>query len=128
MPVRIFSRSGACSMRCSRAAGHFAESRTWRSWRPSARDTGVPARHPGNLQSIVSRCLQKDPKRRFQSAADIRSALEDCLPLSITSPGPVKTIAVLPFENLSGDQESEYFSDGLSEEMIGALTKLPGCA
>ena len=35
-------------------------------------------------------------------------------------------IAVLPFANMSMDKEDEYFSDGLSEEIINALTKLPG--
>ncbi|MDQ2979283.1 MAG: protein kinase, partial [Acidobacteriota bacterium] len=34
------------------------------------------------------------------------------------------SIAVLPFTNLSGDKEQEYFSDGLSEELMGLLTKV----
>jgi TolB-like protein/tetratricopeptide (TPR) repeat protein len=36
------------------------------------------------------------------------------------------TIAVLPFENLSGDPEQEYFSDGLAEEMLDRLGRVPG--
>ena len=79
-----------------------------------------------NLQNIVSRCLQKDPDLRYQSAFDLKLALEGCLPLSIAPSSPVKTIAVLPFTNLSGDKENEYFSDGLTEEMISALTGLSG--
>jgi TolB-like protein len=35
------------------------------------------------------------------------------------------TIAVLPFVNMSGDQENEYFSDGLSEELLNVLAKNP---
>jgi TolB-like protein len=35
-------------------------------------------------------------------------------------------IAVLPFENLSGDPEQEYFSDGLAEEMLDRLGQVPG--
>jgi serine/threonine-protein kinase len=81
---------------------------------------------PANLQSIVSRCLRKDPELRVQSAVELKIALEACLPLSTASSIPVKTIAVLPFVNLSGDRENEYFSDGLTEEMIGALARLPG--
>jgi serine/threonine-protein kinase len=81
---------------------------------------------PANLQNVVSRCLQKDPGLRIQSAVNLKFALEACLSLSTNSSSPVKTIAVLPFTNLSGDKENEYFSDGLTEEMIGALTRLPG--
>ncbi len=36
------------------------------------------------------------------------------------------SIAVLPFVKISGDKEQEYFSDGLAEEIINALTKIPG--
>jgi adenylate cyclase len=36
------------------------------------------------------------------------------------------SIAVLPFDNLSGDPEQDYFSDGLTEEIITALSKVPG--
>ena len=35
------------------------------------------------------------------------------------------TIAVLPFVNMSGDAENEYFSDGIAEEILNLLTKLP---
>ena len=37
-----------------------------------------------------------------------------------------KSIAVMPFLNLSEDKNNEYFSDGLSEELIDLLTKIPG--
>lgn len=37
-----------------------------------------------------------------------------------------KSIAVLAFENMSNDPEQEYFSDGISEEIINALTKVKG--
>jgi TolB-like protein/tetratricopeptide (TPR) repeat protein len=38
----------------------------------------------------------------------------------------IPSIAVLPFANMSGDKEQEYFSDGLAEEIINALTRIPG--
>lgn len=37
-----------------------------------------------------------------------------------------KSIAVLPFVNMSNDPQQEYFSDGLSEELINMFTKIPG--
>jgi TolB-like protein len=44
--------------------------------------------------------------------------------------GPVapdpKSVAVLSFENLSDDKENEYFSDGISEELLNVLSKIPG--
>jgi TolB-like protein len=38
---------------------------------------------------------------------------------------PEKSIAVLPFVNMSGDIENEYFSEGLSEELLNVLAKIP---
>jgi TolB-like protein/Flp pilus assembly protein TadD len=40
------------------------------------------------------------------------------------APEKPKSIAVLPFVNMSNDKEQEYFSDGISEELLNALTKI----
>ena len=40
-------------------------------------------------------------------------------------PPPEKSIAVLAFENMSGDPEQEYFSDGISEELLNVLAQIP---
>ena len=39
---------------------------------------------------------------------------------------PIRSIAVLPFANMSGDPEQEYFSDGISEELLNVLAKVKG--
>src|SRR6476661_354928 len=45
-----------------------------------------------------------------------------------TAPGaaPAKSVAVLPFVNMSADKNDEYLSDGMTEELINALARLPG--
>ncbi len=75
------------------------------------------------VETIIARCLQKAPADRFQSMAEVRVALEHAAAVRLqTQP----SIAVLPFSNLSADKENEYFSDGLAEEIINALTGVPG--
>jgi TolB-like protein/Tfp pilus assembly protein PilF len=51
----------------------------------------------------------------------------DAVPISAPGANSAENaIAVLPFTNLSSEQENEYFSDGLTEELINALTKVEG--
>ena len=74
------------------------------------------------LARVVDRCLEKDASRRYQTMAEVRAALEDA---ARARPDREPSIAVLPFANLSADKENEYFSDGLAEEIINALTQIP---
>jgi TolB-like protein/DNA-binding winged helix-turn-helix (wHTH) protein/Flp pilus assembly protein TadD len=39
-------------------------------------------------------------------------------------PGPIKSVVVLPFENLSGDTDQQYFTDGMTDELIAHLAKI----
>jgi TolB-like protein/Flp pilus assembly protein TadD len=62
--------------------------------------------------------------------AQVNSAELRTLTLSGTSfdslSSTVKTIAVLPLHNLSGDSEQEFFTDGITEEILNALAQIPG--
>src|SRR5204862_6489803 len=47
-------------------------------------------------------------------------------PPTTAAPTTAKSVAVLAFSNLSDDKGSEYFSDGISEELLTVLQKIPG--
>ncbi len=78
---------------------------------------------PAALERQVMLCLRKAPQERFQKMTEVRAALADMPRESAKTAKP--SIAVLPFANLSADKENEYFSDGLAEEVLNALTKIP---
>ena len=86
---------------------------------------------PG-LDTVVSHCLEKRPEERFQSARDLSFALQATSrvprgpPVGDTESTPIRSIAVLPFEIVGGDEEMEYVGDGLTEGIIGKLCGLPG--
>jgi TolB-like protein len=125
-----------------------------------------PAGVPVNIKSVIDRCLEKDPARRYQHAREVRAALDavqsGLVPpwiawryylarrrwpaaaaalLGVAAvvvavnmggvrerfggnpPMPIK-LAVLPFENLTGDPDQEYLSAGLTDEMITQLGRL----
>ena len=83
-----------------------------------------PLDAPDNLRKVVARCLNKSPDGRYQSVAEIRDALHASAASKACDQRP--SIAVLPFANMSRDADDEYFSDGLAEEIINALVKIPG--
>jgi adenylate cyclase len=66
---------------------------------------------------IVQHTSLKPPR----TSVSIPPPEKPALPL----PG-IPSIAVLPFTNLSGDHEQEYFSDGITDDLITALSRLPG--
>jgi eukaryotic-like serine/threonine-protein kinase len=87
------------------------------------RDEPPPLNAPEPVASIVRRCLAKRSSDRFSSVKELKDALQR---ISVKSAGQEKpSIAVLPFANMSGDKEQEYFSDGLAEEIINALVQVP---
>jgi serine/threonine protein kinase/Flp pilus assembly protein TadD len=84
---------------------------------------------PEWLEQAVLKALAKAPTDRFASATQFAQALLWPSSSSIPpgTPGGAsapKSIAVLPFVNMSADPENEYFTDGVAEEIINALTKI----
>jgi eukaryotic-like serine/threonine-protein kinase len=88
------------------------------------RDEPAPLDAPEAVAAIVRRCLAKRAADRFASMVELKAALDEIASKPSTQQQP--SIAVLPFANMSGDKEQEYFSDGLAEEIINALVKIPG--
>ena len=101
----------------------------------------LPARVPAGLRSVIQHCLVKEPEQRYQRAGELRAAL-DALSSSASpgsaparprgapsrrrtkGSGPIRSLAVLPLENLSGDPAQEYFADGMTESLIARLAKI----
>jgi TolB-like protein/class 3 adenylate cyclase len=69
----------------------------------------------------------EEPVRVYALSAANRSTLAQAHRAKEALPLPDKpSIAVLPFDNLSGDREQEYFADGIVEEIITALSRFRG--
>jgi serine/threonine protein kinase/tetratricopeptide (TPR) repeat protein len=91
---------------------------------PSAMDKRIPRQ----IDPVVMKMLAKDRAQRYETARDVIAALEDARRdvQAGTEASKTKAIAVLPFGNISSDKENDYFSDGLTEELIMSLSKLKG--
>ena len=79
---------------------------------------------PEAVARIVARCLRKSPADRFQRMTEVKAAIENALAGGRVEPRA--SIAVLPFVDMSPGRDSEYFSDGLAEDIINALAQVPG--
>lgn len=111
------------------------------------RDQPAPLNAPLPVAQIVSRCLSKRCSDRFRTMTEVLDALKAAAAASSAGKFDAQTsiqpptrpslqpsfphsiqpsIAVLPFANISADKDNEYFSDGLAEEILNALTQLPG--
>jgi serine/threonine protein kinase/Flp pilus assembly protein TadD len=97
---------------------------------PSLRSAKV--RVPDYVDSALTRALAREPQERFDTTISFVEAVAH----DVRRPGGngeqrgaqvnagAKSIAVLPFTNMSADAENEYFTDGIAEEIISALSKI----
>ena len=98
-----------------------------------------PASRPGTreLAARLRRCSPEARSVRRMHAALIAAAIltlgtsalllvrPSRIENAALNPAPEKSIAVLPFVNMSDDKANDYFSDGISEEMLNLLAKVP---
>ncbi len=75
---------------------------------------------PSEFVGHIARLLSLESRRNVQVDAAVQE------PIAAHGQLPSRSIAVLPFANLSSDREQEYFSDGLTEELINHLAQVKG--
>jgi serine/threonine protein kinase/tetratricopeptide (TPR) repeat protein len=108
--------------------------------RESPRSSSEGGKVPPEVEEILQHCLEKDRDERFRSARDLGFALRlatrstssvSDAPRQTPKPGESAgrsselSIAVLPFRNMSPTADAEYFSDGMTEEIINSLAAVP---
>ncbi len=90
---------------------------------PSTMDLKIPRQ----VDQIEKRMLAKNPDKRYQDVDELLKSLIQIKDELLKSKGETviqKTIAVLPFENISPDKENDYFGEGLTGELIANLSRL----
>ncbi|NIR52716.1 MAG: protein kinase, partial [Phycisphaerae bacterium] len=86
---------------------------------------------PTEFNQILQKALAKEPDERYQHVDDMLvelRSLQRKLEAGATKEKEklVPSIAVLPFVNMNRDEENEFFSDGITEDIITSLAKLEG--
>jgi TolB-like protein/Tfp pilus assembly protein PilF len=108
---------------------------------------------PAAVENVIAHCLEKNPQERFHSAHDLALALRAtlggstavkrparlwaivaaCLVILVLAAmywftiraKPIDSLAVMPFVNVGADPNTEYLSDGITENLINNLSQLP---
>ncbi len=87
---------------------------------------------PTELEAIMNKALAKSPNERYQQVDGMLIDLNvlgkelETKSRQVPKEKCPPSVAVLPFVNVSPEKENEYFSDGMTEEIIDALTKVEG--
>ncbi len=84
---------------------------------------------PENVERALLKAMSIETLSRYNTAAMFAQALSpakdnDSQTLPQQAVSAAKSVAVLPFANMSADPDNEYFTDGMAEEIINALTKI----
>src|SRR5437899_8487908 len=110
IPQRVMDCGDAGHILLSR---HVADDlKHYSRWRPYLHEIGECKVKHGEIISLVNFYTEElgNPQR----------------PQNIRGVAPAKSVAVLPFVNMSADKHDEYLSDGMTEELINALARVPG--
>ena len=86
---------------------------------------------PDEIDEAVGKAMAKEPRERYNTSGEFAKALvwpkvstpADQTTVKAQAPAP-KSIAVLPFADMSAERENGYFTDGMAEEIINALTTI----
>jgi non-specific serine/threonine protein kinase len=91
--------------------------------------------YPAALERVLGHCLEKDPANRFKTADDLAFALE-AIQIELRQPlaygrdaghrQSVSSVAVLPFADMSPTRDQGYLCEGIAEELINVLARVPG--
>ena len=84
---------------------------------------------PAELDRLIAACLSKDPARRPATVAAVCTALRRIGEVTTGGTAPagvdiIRSIAVLPLDNVSKDPAQEYFADGMTEALISDLSRI----
>jgi serine/threonine protein kinase/tetratricopeptide (TPR) repeat protein len=82
---------------------------------------------PARFTDLVDRMLAKSASERFANAGDVVRALSSggSDRPAATPSHALPSIAVLPFTDMSAARDQDWFCEGIADELIGALTRLP---
>ena len=82
---------------------------------------------PPGVERALIVALAKAPEQRYATLKDFNLALNsDSAPESLPRAARTRAVAVLPFVNASPEPDNEYLSDGITDELIDALSKVRG--